>query len=581
MKTTFPSRSRRRDSGYALVLVVGFAAISLITLGGLMQWTSSNARMNERNNRFFEAQAAAEAATEKVLSRISTDFQSGGEAGVYANLANYRLLVPTSAETTVWSGFDFNNAAGTGDRTHVTRSYANIYTNLDSQYSGLRGMASAYRVVSNARDNTGIGVVGAVGQEVQIATIPVYQFAIFYNVNLEIQPGANMVVNGRVHGNANLYVDPSATLTFKSDVTAVGTIADAKAPGDGRGNQGGSTIYQAEADGKVAALTLPIGTNNSSAAVREIIQVPPSGESLTSAMGQQRFYNKADIVITVTNNSIRVTSGPNASSPNTVITTNATWISSAVKTNAAFADNREGKTVHPIDISVTGLSNILSAINSNPGLRTSASGAGYVVYVNDRRSLGSGKLNAVRIKDGSRLPTGGLTLVTARPLYVQGHFNAPTGTEQGSTNTINTQPASLVGDAINVLSTSWSDSTSISSPPTANHTTVNAAFLAGIVESHTHNTYSGGVENYPRFLENWAGKNFTYNGSMVVMYGSQYATNKWGKDNVYNPPNRNWAFDLNFLDPTKLPPATPQVRTMIRGKWQVLASGSTNLSNVY
>ena len=141
------------------------------------------------------------------------------------------------------------------------------------------------------------------------------------------------------------------------------------------------------------------------------------------------------------------------------------------------------------------------------------------------------------------------------------------------------KPASLAGDAITVLSTSWSDSTSIASPPAAGDTTVNAAFLAGIVETPTYSSYSGGVENYPRFLENWGGRTMTYNGSLVVMFPSQYATGQWVYGgSVYQAPSRNWAFDLNFLDSTKLPPATPQVRTLIRGSWQTLAAGTTNMT---
>jgi hypothetical protein len=579
MKTRLqPFSGLRRKSGYALVLVVGFAAISLVTLAGLMSWSNTSTRLIARNNQFFSSQLAAEAATEKVLSQVASDFQSGGEAAVYANLANYRLLVPTAAETSAWDDYEFNNAAGAVARTHVSRGYANVYTNLASQYSGLRGMASTYRVISNARNTAGSANYGAIGQEVQIATVPVYQFAIFYNLNMEIQPGANMVVNGRVHSNAAIYVDAGATLTFNSAVTAVGEINSGKAPGDSRSASSGTEVYKAEKDAKVAALTLPIGTNNTAAAVRAIIEVPPASESLTSAMGQQRLYNKADIVINVTNNAIKITSGPNAASPLTVITTNSALITALVKTNASFADNREAKTVKPVDLSVSNLTSVLALINSNPSLRTSAAGAGYVVYVNDTRTLTGGQLNAVRVKDGATLPSGGLTVASFRPMYVQGHFNAPTSTEQGTTNTLNTKPASLVGDAITVLSKSWSDSSIIVSPPTAGDTTVNAALLAGIVETPTYSSYSGGVENYPRFLENWSGKNMTYNGSMVVMFSSKYATGQWiYGGNIYTAPNRNWAFDLNFLDSTKLPPATPQVRTLIRGSWQILAAGTTNM----
>jgi hypothetical protein len=151
-----------------------------------------------------------------------------------------------------------------------------------------------------------------------------------------------------------------------------------------------------------------------------------------------------------------------------------------------------------------------------------------------------------------------------------------------SANTTTTHPASLVADAISVLSQGWSDGTTGPgiAPPPAQPTTINAAFLTGVVET-TLGHYSGGMENFPRFLENWGLANtFTYNGSMVRLFPSQYATGVWGQANVYNPPARNWAYDINFDDPTKLPPKTPQLQKMVRGQWATVAPG-TNAAVAY
>ena len=90
--------------------------------------------------------------------------------------------------------------------------------------------------------------------------------------------------------------------------------------------------------------------------------------------------------------------------------------------------------------------------------------------------------------------------------------------------------------------------------------------------------YSGGLENFPRFLEDWQPsvppKTLTYNGSMVVLFPSRYATGFWGSPNVYVPPTRRWAFDMNFLNQKKLPPCTPEVRKLLRGQWNVIAANS-------
>ncbi len=106
--------------------------------------------------------------------------------------------------------------------------------------------------------------------------------------------------------------------------------------------------------------------------------------------------------------------------------------------------------------------------------------------------------------------------------------------------------------------------------PGAGTTTINAAMLEGIVASNPNisGNYSGGVENFLRLLENWSGDTLTYNGSIVVLFYSQYATNSWQPTgNYYNPPTRKWAFDLNFDNALKIPPLTPDSKAMIRGNW--------------
>jgi len=60
---------------------------------------------------------------------------------------------------------------------------------------------------------------------------------------------------------------------------------------------------------------------------------------------------------------------------------------------------------------------------------------------------------------------------------------------------------------------------------------------------------------------------------MVVMFPSQFATNYWVQTGTYyNAPSRKWAFDVNFLDYTRLPPATPMVRKLVRGQWSVVSA---------
>ena len=132
-----------------------------------------------------------------------------------------------------------------------------------------------------------------------------------------------------------------------------------------------------------------------------------------------------------------------------------------------------------------------------------------------------------------------------------------------------TCPAALLADSVTILSPNWNDSNT-GKMPGSGSSTVNAAMLEGIVASNpsVSGNYSGGLENFLRLLENWSGQTLTYNGSIIVLFYSQYATNSWQPTgNYYNAPTRHWAFDLNFRNANKLPPMTPASRAMIRGNW--------------
>jgi hypothetical protein len=193
----------------------------------------------------------------------------------------------------------------------------------------------------------------------------------------------------------------------------------------------------------------------------------------------------------------------------------------------------------------------------------------------DLRTLPANSLSAVRVWNGLQLPANGLTVATGLPLYVLGDYNEYNAANLGTTNTSASEPASLVADAITILSDAWSDANSAAglSSRGAASTTVNAALLTGNVPT-TLGHYSGGMENFPRFLENWGQANvFTYNGSMVLMFPSLYATNVWGLGDVYSPPARNWAFDANFNDPTKLPPRTPSLQQVVNQQWATAVPG--------
>jgi hypothetical protein len=566
------------QTGSALMLTLIMSAIALAILAGVMSWSASNTRLTYRSVQYNRSVAAAEAATQKVASQINRDFLFGGENLVVNSLNAYRQnTVPSPSDSSYWNTWEFNDGNGNIGQTYVKRDTAIQYVVLGSTYAGLKGYVSTYTVVSHARDTASPqDVTAGVLQQLQLASIPIFQFAMYSSGEMEISCGQPFDVTGRVHSNGKLYVEPDSTLKFESSVTAVEDILFQRDPLDTRGPPAGGVTY-VHPDQKVSpvsALTLPIGTTNTPEAIREIIEPPPVGESPDTPIGRLRYYNLCDMVLVASDTGITGTSG-RFNNFLTPIPTNelATFVSTA----NSFWDAREGKTVQPIDINV---GNLKAWSQTNLSLRNSLIGSNLTsVYVVDRRTLPGSSLGAVRVVNGLQLPLNGLTVATGHPLYVFGDYNQLNAANLGTTNTSTTRPASLVADAITILSGNWSDANSTSplGSRTASSTTVNAGLLTGAVNT-TLGHYSGGMENFPRFLENWGSANvFTYNGSMVKMFPSLYATNFWGMANVYNPPKRNWAYDANFDDPTKLPPKTPSLLKVIRGHWATVPPGQNTV----
>ena len=564
-------------AGSALLLTLILTALALLTLGGILAWASTSSRLTYRANQYACTVAAAEAATEKVLSRLAQDYQTGGEKRVSDNLDLYRRIVLTGADAPYWSGWEFNDACGNVGQTFVQPGTSTNYVVLSSAYAGLQGFVHTYTIVANARQPSAVqNVVAGVLQQVQLASIPVFQFAMYSSGNMEISCGQPFTINGRVHSNGQLYVEPDNILTFKTDVTAVGDILFERDPLDNRQPPSGSVVYQGREESHVSAMSLPIGTNNTPDAVRQIIEPPPTSEDPNSPMGLVRYYNQADMILVVTNNgantAVSATSG-RFNNFATVIPTND--LATFVCTTNSFWDARENKTVQPIDINVGNLAS-WSATNSNLRIALGTNDMSSV-YVWDQRPAKTNYLGAVRLSNGKRLPARGLTVATAEPLYVKGDFNQTNNANLGTTNTTTTLPASLAADAVTILSQNWSDPNSKGalSSRKATSTTVNAALVAGEVET-TAGKYSGGMENFPRFLETWGAANiFTYNGSMVKMFSSRYATSPWGTGNVYDPPARNWSYDINFENVMRLPPRTPCLQRVIRCQWAALAPNQT------
>ena len=212
-----------------------------------------------------------------------------------------------------------------------------------------------------------------------------------------------------------------------------------------------------------------------------------------------------------------------------------------------------------------------------------------------RKNWVSGARHVLRLVDGTlgnlpaspATPPGGFTVAAENPVYILGDYNTNAGDSiwnSTPTDATGHVPAAVLGDAVTMLSDSWTDLNSMSnvpadasstaSPRQASTTWYRVAIAGGknmnfpfpSWENSTSYGFGtdGGVHNFLRFLEDWAdpGATLNYMGSLVSLYYATYNTGvfKCCAYSVYQPPVRNYVFDSDFTNPGGLPPGTPMFR---------------------
>jgi hypothetical protein len=351
-----------------------------------------------------------------------------------------------------------------------------------------------------------------------------------------------------------------------------------------------------------------------------LIDVPPASEDPTSDLGKQRLNNEAQFVIMVTNAPsgtgnptvvVTLQSSQNGAvpgdDPSPVILTYTNATPGVLKSNLPFLsltnmfyDQREQKTnlVTQIDI---GTYNTWVSTNSTVQGKLPAASQTYptIMYVADQRNVNAKQMPVVRLANAAQIPSNnqlGFSVATPNPLYTLGNYNIQTsssGAQSTQTNnSANKFPSALLSDSLTILSANWTDAQSYtaynngSSVNDATETTINAAIVTGTVASTgtSATTFSGGVHNLPRLLEDWNGKDLWLNTSILRLYDSTMATNQFRNPQgfsptpvkpYYNPPTRHYAFDKNFLDPAKVPPGIPTALVPIRFAWGVPPPNTT------
>lgn len=588
--------------GFALESVLLLLALfAVVVLAGLSAVTSLS-RTSDADYRSSRASYAAEGGADDIMSQLDAAMQDG----IVNNEEIASLTDPTM------SGFRFTSYT-------TPMGPPESRTITSGPFAGLYSLNQPIDIRVEARDSASNRATAILSVNAQ--TIPLFQFGVFYENDLEILPGQPMTFAGWVHTNGNLYLS-SNSATFQSQITTpdsvfwqrkdrderFGGVRINNASGtavtldfDSRSHPGASfvTRSQQKFNGRlmsgahgVRPLKLPLPED-----MPPIVLVEPRSVGDDAMVKSVKMAWKADWYISVDASVYQIASQSTMQSQFcSSYLTHTRAAGMQVPSNSdcrrifkpvrnAFYDGREDLRPDLVDIHMDSLRIWADA---NSGAR-----APRIIYIEFRNVSNNvnNDLLAVRIRQGQRLPkpswaadTGGLTIATDRPMYVLGDYN-----------TVIWRPSALIADAITFLSNPPNPamSTSGGSPcnsssigwcdprqqdpalRVARTTTVNAALLAG----HSGTTcdwmrsgcsspaYGGGLENFPRFLENWSGVVFRYTGSLVSLFNSRYVDGLWGNTSngsYYSPPTRQWQFDINFRFPERLPPGTPSVGTVLQ-----------------
>jgi type II secretory pathway pseudopilin PulG len=573
---------RHAQRGMALLAILVLMAVLMVLIAGFASVTSIETATTRSSMRSFQGFYAAEAGLNARADQFRQLFV--GEA----------LPSGTGPTTTGSPAPCFGGNQGSGDfacstyefqnrevKTYVevsTLSTNSIVVPRGELFQNQFGTEYHYVVYSQALNTNG-ATEASLEMHFKSRTLPLFQWAAFYDKDLELLPTPGLVFNGPLATNADMYLGTSGTTL---DIT--GQVTSAHALYIGRKDSNTCLTGTVRANNPDVMTALPAcSSGRRSLAPADVVPwggmvgvnvdpVSVPGPEILDRVNGAPYWTRADLRIVLNvNGGTPVIEVRNADdSVNNGLTNHLSFCGSAT-TSTSFYDNREGAATRMLDLDVQSLltCNKLPQLVTTP--LTSGGTASLVFYlgVDGPGSTGISHYG-VRLKNASELTTtlptsnttlNGLTVASDQPVYIQGNYNVT-----------NKKPAAVMGDVINVLSNSWTDAKSTlaltSRTPTA--TTINAALFAGTdttggaegTAGQSSGGYNGGVENYIRLHENWNGAvTLTYRGSFVSLFRPRRVAGAWAVGSpYYTAPIRDWDYDNSlFEDPTLLPPMTPNL----------------------
>lgn len=223
-KAPYASDQKSSERGAALVtsiLILGMLSAIAITVLAVVQKEAQIAGSDLKRTQTFYAAAAG-------IEKMTTDFNALFQRTSRPTAAQLLAIQNAPPPELVSEGYTLNQIIGLDGTTLTGMRQTQGITNGSyprvtipgGPFNGLSASVAPYILSSMATSSDGTQVV--LTRQMNNYLIPIFQFGMFSNEDIELHPGPAFSFNGRVHANGNIYVN--GNVSFLAKVTTANEL---------------------------------------------------------------------------------------------------------------------------------------------------------------------------------------------------------------------------------------------------------------------------------------------------------------------------------------------------------------------
>jgi hypothetical protein len=220
-KHSDPRSSERGAALITSILILGMLSAVALTVLAVVQKESQIAGSDLKRTQTFYAAAAS-------IEKMTSDFNKLFLTTSRPTPAQFYRIQNSPPPELVAEGFTILSPIGVDgnalDEMRKTQGLGNdAYPRVTvpgGPFNGLSASVTPYLLgsIATANDGTQVSLI----RQMNNYLIPIFQFGMFSNKDIELHPGPAFAFNGRVHANGNLYVN--GNVTFSAKVTTANEL---------------------------------------------------------------------------------------------------------------------------------------------------------------------------------------------------------------------------------------------------------------------------------------------------------------------------------------------------------------------